>query len=84
LPVPAACSVVGFDDIYSARHVTPGLTTVRQDAVGMGAQAAEALLAILGHADAGDGVRTGRRVLPVALIERETTAPPPSRRGPCP
>jgi DNA-binding LacI/PurR family transcriptional regulator len=89
LPVPGACSVVGFDDIYPARHVTPSLTTVRQDAVGMGAQAAEALLVALGHADAGSSIGTAqvfaRQVLPVALIKRETTAPPRTQRRPsCP
>ena len=81
LPVPAACSVIGFDDIYLARHVTPGLTTIRQNAVGMGAQAAEALLVALGHVDPGGCLWTGRHVLPVTLIERETTAPAPSPGG---
>jgi LacI family transcriptional regulator len=74
LMVPTACSVVGFDDIYAARHVTPGLTTVRQDAVGMGALAAAALLGAL--APGAGGTRTGRHVLPVSLTERRTTAPP--------
>jgi LacI family transcriptional regulator len=69
LNVPRDCSVVGFDDITTARHVRPGLTTVRQDAVGMGALAADSLLDAL----AGEDVQR-RRVLPVTLIERQTTA----------
>jgi LacI family transcriptional regulator len=81
LPVPAACSVAGFDDIYAARHVTPALTTVRQDAVGMGALAAEALLTALARVDAGGGALTGRRVLPVSLTKRETTASAPIQGG---
>jgi DNA-binding LacI/PurR family transcriptional regulator len=35
-PVPEAVSVVGFDDIPTAAHVWPPLTTVRLDFVGLG------------------------------------------------
>ncbi|GHJ15324.1 LacI family DNA-binding transcriptional regulator [Micromonospora sp. AKA38] len=79
LTVPVDCSVVGFDDIWAARHVTPGLTTVRQDAVGMGSLAATVLLRVLGHP--GSDAETGRHVLPVSLTERDTTAPPPTTTG---
>jgi LacI family transcriptional regulator len=72
LQVPRDCSVVGFDDIYTARHVRPALTTVRQDAVGLGSAAARALLDVL----AGTTVEP-RLVLDVALVERDTTAAPP-------
>ncbi|WKU03351.1 LacI family DNA-binding transcriptional regulator [Micromonospora sp. HUAS LYJ1] len=73
LQIPTACSVVGFDDIYAARHVTPGLTTVRQDAVGMGALAASALLGVL--APTNGETRSSRHILPVSLTLRGTTGP---------
>ncbi|WDZ87482.1 LacI family DNA-binding transcriptional regulator [Micromonospora cathayae] len=79
LTVPVDCSVVGFDDIWAARHVSPGLTTVRQDAVGMGALAAEALLRVLRDPAGAPG--PGRQVLPVDLTVRGTTAPPPQTGG---
>ncbi|WP_069816395.1 LacI family DNA-binding transcriptional regulator [Streptomyces sp. TP-A0874] len=72
LSVPDECSVVGFDDIFTARHTTPGITTVRQDAVAMGSIAADTLLNVLDGASDGGPVRD--RVLPVSLIERQTTA----------
>lgn len=72
IAVPAECSVVGFDDIYTARHANPALTTVRQDAVEMGARAAQVLLDELGRK--GESPR-GRTVLPVRLVERQSTAP---------
>jgi DNA-binding LacI/PurR family transcriptional regulator len=36
LPVPSAMSVVGFDDMPYAAHLTPALTTVRQPLREMG------------------------------------------------
>lgn len=43
LEVPGDVAVVGYDDIPLARHVTPPLTTVRQDAVLAGKLLAEGL-----------------------------------------
>jgi LacI family transcriptional regulator len=43
--VPDQLSVVGFDDIASARLVTPPLTTVRQPLAEMGAEATRLLIA---------------------------------------
>ena len=45
--VPEDISLIGFDDNFHARHLTPGLTTVRQPVDAIGRMAAELLAAIL-------------------------------------
>jgi len=89
LRVPEDVSVTGFDDLALARAVEPELTTVRLPAEEAGAAGMRALLAVLdraedadraeGAADAGDGPAAPARVttLPVALVVRGSTAPPP-------
>src|SRR3954454_4861186 len=69
LRVPEDLSVVGFDDIQLAAHVTPPLTTLRQDKLGLGAAAGEALVARI----AGDPHRPPLRILPVDLVVRGST-----------
>lgn len=44
LTVPGDLSVVGFDDVPYARHLRPGLTTVRQDFAELGRRAIAALV----------------------------------------
>jgi LacI family transcriptional regulator len=75
LAVPRDLSVVGFDDIMLAEHLQPGLTTLRQDKAGLGTAAARALLALV-EDQAGPATPV---TLPVELIVRGTTAPPPVR-----
>jgi LacI family transcriptional regulator len=72
LRVPDDLSVVGFDDIQLAPHVNPPLTTLRQDKLGLGAAAGDALVARV----AGDPDRPPLRTLPVELVVRGSTAPP--------
>jgi LacI family transcriptional regulator len=72
LRVPEDLSVVGFDDIQLAPHVNPPLTTVRQDKLGLGGAAGDALVARI----AGDAGRASLRRLPVELVVRGSTAPP--------
>jgi LacI family transcriptional regulator len=72
LRVPDDLSVVGFDDIQLAPHVNPPLTTLRQDKLGLGAAAGDALVARI----AGDPDRPSLRALPVELIVRGSTAAP--------
>jgi DNA-binding LacI/PurR family transcriptional regulator len=67
--VPDDVAVVGFDDIDLARLVTPSLTTIRQDKVGLGAAAVEVLARILEKPDSSPETS----ILPVDLIVREST-----------
>lgn len=53
MQVPEDVSVVGFDDIYMARHMKPRLTTVKQPAYEMGRTSAETLIAIIEGKDKG-------------------------------
>jgi LacI family transcriptional regulator len=73
LRVPDDLSVVGFDDIMVAAHLQPGLTTLRQDKTGLGGAAARALLDRIAGAAEPPPVVT----LPVELVVRGTTRPPP-------
>ncbi|WCB91881.1 Catabolite control protein A [Baekduia alba] len=81
LAVPRDLSVVGFDDILLAAHLQPGLTTLRQDKAGLGTAAARALMAMNVDADPAadaDANPAAPTILPVQLVTRGTTAPPPS------
>lgn len=77
--VPGELSIVGCDDIETARLVTPELTTVHVPARGLGARAARLLLQVLEGAPA-----RAPRPLEVRLAVRGTTAPPPSPPPPVP
>jgi DNA-binding LacI/PurR family transcriptional regulator len=73
LRVPEDVSVVGFDDPFSAEHLTPPLTTVRQPIYQVGRRAAQRLLDSL---RAGE-IPHGTEVLPTHLVVRESTCRPP-------
>jgi DNA-binding LacI/PurR family transcriptional regulator len=73
--VPGQVSLMGCDDIELARVVTPELSTVAVPARELGARAARLLLRRLEKPD--EPGRTSRP-LPVRLVARGTTAPPPS------
>jgi len=68
LSVPGDVSVVGFDGVPESAVATPKLTTVQQPMKDIARLAVEAALG-------GEQVE-GRRILPAALVVRETTAPP--------
>lgn len=72
LDVPGDVSLVGFDDTFLARLGHIDLTSVRQDARGMGAEAVAMLI------ERAEGRRTKTRhvVMPPALSIRSSTAPP--------
>jgi len=68
--VPDDIAVMGFDDIGLSEHVTPGLTTIRQQRSDLGTAAARMLLDLMdGH------MRTDETVMPVQVVPRGSTAP---------
>lgn len=69
--VPQDVSIVGFDDVDIARMCHPPLTTVRQDGIGKGERAAQAIFSLI----AGESPDPKDFTLPVELIVRGTTAP---------
>lgn len=74
LRVPEDISIIGFDDISTAEHIDPPLTTIRQDKELIGQQAAIILLdKINRERDEQDDVS---KVIPVQLIKRASCAPP--------
>jgi len=77
IKVPDEMSVVGFDNIVSADYSFPPLTTIRQNHDLLGMAAMELLLEAIDR-------KPARNVkIPGELIDRASTAPPPSTmRGP--
>lgn len=75
LAVPREMSLTGFDDMEIAAAITPGLTTVHFPTAEMGAYAAQHLIVRL----AGESFEA-RVELPVELVVRGSTGPPPQER----
>jgi LacI family transcriptional regulator len=71
LRVPEDVAVTGFDDAPFAATVKPSLTTARQDTIGLGTAAAEAILRMLEHPDEPPPTF----VIPTELIVRESSEP---------
>jgi LacI family transcriptional regulator len=71
LRVPDDIAVTGFDDADYAATVIPALTTMRQDAVGMGTAAAEAILRMLDNPDSSPSVV----LIETELVVRESSGP---------
>jgi DNA-binding LacI/PurR family transcriptional regulator len=67
LRVPDDIAVVGFDDMPLAATVRPGLTTVRQPAVAMGAELATGLLRAIE-----DGAPADPVLVPTELVARDS------------
>lgn len=69
--VPQDVSVVGFDDIEIAQHLSPGLTTIRQPRTEIGACAADILLEMMKSKS-----KEGRSaVVEIELIVRGSSGP---------
>ena len=77
LRVPADVSVVGFDDIEQAGYPHVSLTTVRQDASRLGAEAVRTVTARLDDA----GAEPTSAVVEPELVVRSSTAPPIAGRA---
>lgn len=93
LSVPHDIAVTGFDDIPTARYVSPPLTTVRVDVEALGARAATLLLETMRAAIAPEDDRvpdrvddrvhsravesSNRGILPVTLMVRASCSIPP-------
>ncbi len=72
LRVPRDVSVVGFDDIDICAYMTPGLTTVSQPILDMGARTAEVVSRLISGEPIGDLPLVYRH----RLVVRESTASP--------
>ena len=72
LSVPGDIAVVGFDDIRLAELLSPPLTTIRQNMLGIGLAAARALVEQIENPDSTPPVLT----LPVELVVRASCGSP--------
>ena len=68
--IPDDLSVIGFADLPLASHLTPGLTTFRQDAYQLGCQAVDLMFKRLTGKLPADSPQS--LYLPVELIQRES------------
>jgi LacI family transcriptional regulator len=73
LQVPRDLALVGFDDIPTARFITPPLTTVRVRMTEMGSQALECLAFQIENPGA---TRTSTQVLQTELVVRRSCGSP--------
>jgi LacI family transcriptional regulator len=81
LPVPDHVSLVGFDDLPICRHVTPELTTVRQD---IPAKARATIDLLVGMLESWPDAPTERIELGVKLVERASVTGPWDETGAAP
>ncbi|WP_323102302.1 LacI family DNA-binding transcriptional regulator [Intrasporangium sp. YIM S08009] len=78
--VPQDVSVVGFDDIEQAGYPHVALTTVRQDAARLGAEAVRTVTGQLDDAGAVEAAEPTGAVIEPELVVRSSTAPPSAGR----
>jgi LacI family transcriptional regulator len=73
--IPDDISVIGFDNIMLAQHVSPALTTMRVDKMGMGRQAASLLVNRIEYPQSA----LIKSLVRPQLIERDSVVSPPIR-----
>ena len=76
IQAPEECSVVGFDDIAQAAYTCPALTTIDIPKYRLGQRSAEVLLKLINTPEI---EACPEKPLPVQLVERESTSPPPTQ-----
>ncbi|RZL33135.1 MAG: hypothetical protein EOP35_18590 [Rubrivivax sp.] len=76
LRVPEDISVIGFDDLTTASHIHPPLTTMRQPLSDISACAVSELMELIG----GRKPEARKISLPLELILRKSTGPVPGNR----
>ena len=76
LDVPRDLTVVGFDDTFVATTLWPPLTTVRQPVRAMAARAVELLIRRVRGREGDEAPAALDEVLPHAVVERQSAAPP--------
>jgi LacI family transcriptional regulator len=74
VPVPLACSVIGFDGVPSSAFASPGLTTVQQPMEDMGRIAAEQILRGIGARGNQEKQSADHSLLVPNVVVRESTA----------
>ncbi|WCE01292.1 LacI family DNA-binding transcriptional regulator [Streptomyces sp. HUAS 31] len=74
--VPGDITVVGYDDIPEAAHFLPPLTTVRTDFAEIGTRS---LRLLLDRLDGTEEPSRTRSLVPVDLVIRASSGPPPAR-----
>ncbi|MCB9079805.1 MAG: LacI family DNA-binding transcriptional regulator [Anaerolineaceae bacterium] len=74
LTVPGDISVVGYDDTSNAAYLNPRLTTVKSPVAELGQRASQIIMELAQHAG---NLPAQTIILPVELIVRASTAPPP-------
>lgn len=74
LRLPDDVSIIGFDNIFAGDLVTPSLTTVAAPMGALGEAAVNHIITTLGR---GAPTRTGAMVVPVRLLQRESTTTAP-------
>jgi DNA-binding LacI/PurR family transcriptional regulator len=74
--VPNDISIVGFGDVPFSSMTDPPLTTIREPFQEMGHEAASMLLKIV----QGKKLSSRNQILPVELVIRDFTSPPPKER----
>jgi len=82
IDVPGQLTVVGFDDTKTAVTVWPPLTTVRQPLSAMAAASVGLLIQSIRAQRKGEPTPDADMVLPHAIIERQSAAPPATSRLP--